>query len=90
MQREAAVFPTARSLALLLTWQCHKEAQPEIYLNIAGLGVEGRPNDTSFPLPHQVRETHEHFTTPTCKQEMARGSINQTLLRIISYRYDTG
>lgn len=36
------------------------------------------------------RETCERFTTPTCKTGMARGSIKQTLLRVISYRCNTG
>lgn len=68
MQGEAAVFPTARSLAPLLTWQCHREAQPEIYLNTAGLGVEGRSNDTSFPLPCQIEKLMSTLLFPLARQ----------------------
>lgn len=68
MQNEAAVFPTARSLAPLLTWWCHREAQPEIYLNTPGLGVEGRSNDTSFPLPWQIEKLMSTLLLPLARQ----------------------
>lgn len=68
MQSEAAVFPTARSLAPFLTWQCHREAQSQIYLNTAGLGVEGRSNDTNFPLPCQIEKLMSTLLLPLARQ----------------------
>lgn len=68
MQSEAAVFPTVRSLAPFLTWQCHREAQSQIYLNTAGLGVEGRSNDTNFPLPCQIEKLMSTLLLPLARQ----------------------
>lgn len=68
MQSEAAVFPTARSPAPFLTWQCHREAQSQIYLNTAGLGVEGRSNDTNFPLPCQIEKLMSTLLLPLARQ----------------------
>lgn len=53
-------------------------------------GSRGQKQWHKLPPTMSDRETHEHFTTPTCKTGMARGSINQAVSGVISYRYNAG
>lgn len=73
LQSEADVSHAARSVALLLTWQCHREVQTETHLNTAGLGVENRSSDTSFPPLFQTEKLTSTLLFTAARHEIARG-----------------
>lgn len=50
----------------------------------------GQKEYHKLPPTMSDRETREYFTSSTCKTGMARGSTNQALWGVISFRYNIG